>query len=200
MSTTTSPSAASARLDELRTLVQRVWGYSELRPLQAEAMAAAVEGRDALVVLATGAGKSLCYQAPALLRSGLTVVLSPLISLMQDQVVSLTKSGLSAVFINSSLAADEMHRLMNDLADYKMVYVAPERFAVGEFLEKLKQVPIALFAIDEAHCISQWGHSFRPDYRQLSLLKKECPKTPVMALTSTATREVDLNIAGQLKW
>lgn len=175
------------------------FGYNEFRPNQRAIIEACLEGKDVLAVLPTGAGKSICYQLPAMILPGLTVVISPLISLMQDQVVSLTKNGLSAGFLNSSLTADDARRLMNDLGDYKMLYVAPERFAVGEFLEKLKQVPIALFAIDEAHCISQWGHSFRPDYRQLSLLKKEFPKTAVMALTATATREVERDIAGQLK-
>ncbi len=174
------------------------FGYNDFRPNQRGIVEACLSGKDVLAVLPTGAGKSICYQLPAVMMPGLAVVISPLISLMQDQVVSLTKNGLSAAFLNSSLIYEDMHHLMQHLAEYKILYVAPERFANPEFLERLKQVPVALFAIDEAHCISQWGHSFRPDYRQLSLLKKTFPQVPVMALTATATKEVESDISSQL--
>jgi ATP-dependent DNA helicase RecQ len=185
----------------MKTLEEQLkayFGYNDFRPNQKGIVAACLSGKDVLAVLPTGAGKSICYQLPAMLMQGLTVVVSPLISLMQDQVVSLTKSGLAAAFLNSSLHYEDAQHLISHLVDYKILYVAPERFANQGFIQSLQQLPIALFAIDEAHCISQWGHSFRPDYRQLDLLKKNFPKTPIMALTATATREVEADIASQL--
>ncbi|MCC7015350.1 MAG: RecQ family ATP-dependent DNA helicase [Planctomycetes bacterium] len=200
MSTTTSPSAASARLDELRTLVQRVWGYSELRPLQAEAMAAAVEGRDALVVLATGAGKSLCYQAPALLRSGLTVVLSPLISLMQDQIAGLVESGVDAAMLSSAQDGYEKSKVYEMLrgGDLKLLFVAPERFATPGFLGELVAFGLSTLVVDEAHCISHWGHDFRPEYRRIGELRRNHPSIPIQAFTATATPEVRADVVRQL--
>ncbi len=178
--------------------LKKLFGYNEFRPNQREIVSACLEGRDVLAILPTGSGKSICYQLPALLMPGLSVVISPLISLMQDQVVALSKNGLNAAFLNSSLPHDEMRFVMNHLEDYKLLYVAPERFANEEFIQLLRKVPISLFAIDEAHCISQWGHSFRPEYRKLSLLKESFPKTPIMALTATATEDVQTDIAAQL--
>ncbi len=182
----------------VETQLKNYFGYNEFRPFQKEIVESCVAGKDVLAILPTGAGKSICYQLPALVLPGLTVVVSPLISLMQDQVTSLTKRGISAAFLNSSLSMHEIALLMERLSEYKLLYVAPERFATGDFVQSLQRIHIALFAIDEAHCISQWGHSFRPEYRQLSLLKKNFPTTPIIALTATATREVESDISQAL--
>ncbi len=187
-------------MDALLDVVKKHWGYETLRPLQREAMTAAAEGRDSLVVLPTGGGKSICYQAPALLRKGLTVVVSPLISLMKDQVDRLLSHGVPAAFINSSLEASDRARVQAGLArgEYKLIFVAPERFAGGGFDAVLRKAGTAAFAIDEAHCISHWGHDFRLDYRELGRLKREFPGASVHAFTATATPRVRDDIVGQL--
>lgn len=178
--------------------LKKYFGYNEFRDYQKEIVSAILAQRDVLAILPTGAGKSICYQLPALMMSGIAVVISPLISLMQDQVVSLSKNDLPAAFLNSSLPSYEIQHVMNHLNEYKLLYVAPERFADENFIRCLKQSSISFFAIDEAHCISQWGHSFRPEYRKFSLLKKEFPERPVIALTATATKEVQADIASQI--
>jgi ATP-dependent DNA helicase RecQ len=152
-------------------------------------------------LLPTGAGKSLCFQLPALARSGLTVVVSPLISLMKDQVDALTASGVAATFLNSTLKASEVGARMLGLREgkYRLLYVAPERLMLPGFLANLKDWPVSLIAIDEAHCISEWGHDFRPDYRQLAQLRELFPGTPLMALTATATSRVQNDIVTQLR-
>jgi ATP-dependent DNA helicase RecQ len=163
-------------------------------------MTAAAEGRDSLVVLPTGGGKSICYQAPALLRDGLTVVVSPLISLMKDQVDRLLSHGVPAAFINSSLESSDRRRVQAGLArgDFKLIFVSPERFAGGGFDSVLRGGRVVAFAIDEAHCISHWGHDFRVDYRELGRLKREFPEASVHAFTATATPRVREDIVGQL--
>lgn len=185
-------------MDTLEHSLKHYFGYNEFREHQKEIIQALLDKKDVLAILPTGAGKSICYQLPALLLPGVAVVISPLISLMQDQVISLSKDGLSAAFLNSSLPPDEIQSVLRNLHEFKLLYVAPERFADFRFIESLKQAKVSLFAIDEAHCISQWGHSFRPDYRNLSLLKKEFPKSPIIALTATATQEVKDDISTQL--
>ncbi|MDF1798815.1 MAG: RecQ family ATP-dependent DNA helicase [Planctomycetota bacterium] len=175
--------------------VQEVFGIEELRPMQAEAIEANLQGRDLLLVLPTGGGKSLCYQAPALVRPGLTLVISPLISLMKDQVDGLVQNGVAAAMLGSNLESDERRRVMDDLraGTLDLLYVSPERLFSPGFLELVSQgcaQPLAAVAIDEAHCISQWGHDFRPEYRRLGGLREALPGVPLHAYTATATSDV----------
>ncbi|MBA3603840.1 MAG: DNA helicase RecQ [Parachlamydiaceae bacterium] len=178
--------------------LKRWFGYNNFRIHQKEVVVSALQMKDVMAILPTGAGKSLCYQLPAILLPGTAVVISPLISLMQDQVSALEKSGIPAAYINSSLPSHEIWEIFRNLSTYKLLYIAPERFADPSFLERLKALPLSFFVVDEAHCISQWGHSFRPDYRQLALIKREFPDKPVMALTATATADVQADIISQL--
>jgi ATP-dependent DNA helicase RecQ len=196
-------SSVADELSPLETVLDRYWGFASFRPLQREAMDAILAGRDSLVVMPTGAGKSLCFQAPALVRDGLAVVVSPLISLMKDQVDTLVSSGVSAACYNSSMASDRKADVLRGVRDgrYRLLYVAPERL-VGEgadgFLSLIGQRPISFVAIDEAHCISQWGHDFRPEYRQLARLRDQWPNVGLHAFTATATGRVRLDIVSQL--
>lgn len=178
--------------------LKKWFGYNTFRPHQKEIIEGVLDLKDVMAILPTGAGKSLCYQLPALLMEGTVVVISPLISLMQDQVSALTKNKIPAAFINSSVPYFELNEVLNQLAHYKLLYIAPERLNDATFLERLKALKVSFFVIDEAHCISQWGHSFRPDYRQLSLLKANFPDKPLMALTATATLDVEKDIVAQL--
>ncbi|HOJ73544.1 MAG TPA: ATP-dependent DNA helicase RecQ [Phycisphaerae bacterium] len=186
--------------DRLLETVERYWGYKTLRPLQREAMTAALEGRDCLAVLPTGGGKSLCYQAPALLSDKLTVVVSPLIALMKDQVDRLNNRNIPAAFLNSSLDAADKRRVAAGIYNhkYKLIFVAPERFAYEPFYDMLAKADVGAFAIDEAHCISHWGHDFREDYRRLGELKRRFPNACVHAFTATATPHVRQDIIEQL--
>jgi ATP-dependent DNA helicase RecQ len=178
--------------------LKALFGYNDFRHCQKEIVTAVLEHHDVLAILPTGAGKSICYQLPAMLMPGIAVVISPLISLMQDQVVSLYKNGLPAAFLNSSLHSDEIQDLLNNLGNFKLLYIAPERLSDKNFIQHLQRIPISLFAIDEAHCISQWGHSFRLEYRQLSFLKTTFPGSSIVALTATATKDVERDIIAQL--
>ncbi len=187
-------------LDDLLTVIARHWGYKSLRPLQEQAMRACLDGRDSLVVLPTGGGKSLCYQAPAVLRGGTTVVVSPLIALMKDQVDGLRACGVAAAQIDSSLSATERFVHEMDLREgtIRLLFVSPERLVQSDFYRVLQQIEVHSFAIDEAHCISHWGHDFRPEYRQLSRLREFFPQASVHAFTATATEQVRRDIITQL--
>src|ERR1039457_399689 len=184
----------------LHAVLKKVFGFASFRPLQEEIIRDALAGRDVFAVLPTGGGKSLCFQLPALVRPGLTVVVSPLIALMKDQVDALQAAGVAATFLNSSLAAGESRPRLRGLhnGEFRLLYVAPERLMLSGFLDDLKKWNVNLFAIDEAHCISEWGHDFRPEYRQLSSLREIFPGVPMMALTATATERVRGDIVRQL--
>jgi len=183
-----------------RTLKQS-FGYDFFRPLQEEIITDALAGRDVFALLPTGGGKSLCFQLPALIREGLTVVVSPLIALMKDQVDALTASGVAATFINSTLGAAESRARLRGLfnGEYRLLYAAPERLMLDGTIEMLRQWNVAQIAVDEAHCISEWGHDFRPEYRQIAKLRDVFPEVPFMALTATATERVRGDIVKHLR-
>jgi ATP-dependent DNA helicase RecQ len=193
------PDSAPA-LSSLREIIRRHWGFTDFRPLQQEAMAAVLDGRDSLVVMPTGGGKSLCYQAPAVLRGSTTVVISPLISLMKDQVDSLTSSGVPAIQLDSTQSGAERDACLQDLqrGAFRLLFISPERLAMPDFRAFLTRLDIRTFAIDEAHCISHWGHDFRPEYRQLESLREQFPQASLHAYTATATEQVRRDISQQL--
>ncbi len=181
-------------------ILHRVFGYEAFRGQQAAIVQRVIDGGDALVLMPTGGGKSLCYQIPALVRSGTGVVISPLIALMQDQVDALSAVGVRAAFLNSTQDSDERRRVEAALlaGELDLVYLAPERLKLSSTLDLLDRSPVALFAIDEAHCVSQWGHDFRPDYLALSVLHERWPAVPRIALTATATEQTRREIAARL--
>jgi ATP-dependent DNA helicase RecQ len=188
-------------LDQARTTLRERFGYPDFRPGQTRAVESVLRGQDTLVVLPTGGGKSLCYQIPALMLPTLTVVISPLISLMKDQVDALAARGLPATFINSTLpssqVADRMARVLR--GEFKLLYLAPERFDFGSTAERLRERGVSLLAVDEAHCISEWGHDFRPSYLRIAQVRERLGWPPVVALTATATPHVRSDILRQLK-
>jgi ATP-dependent DNA helicase RecQ len=186
---------------DLALTLKTHFGYDEFRPLQRDIISDALAGRDVFVLMPTGGGKSLCFQLPALMREGLTIVVSPLISLMKDQVDALQTSGIPATYLNSTLDRKDALARWGGLhrGEYRMLYVAPERLMLDTFLERALNWNIAQFAIDEAHCISEWGHDFRPEYRELKKLRAHFPDVPMMALTATATERVRADIVKQLK-
>src|SRR5436309_2519231 len=186
---------------DLPGALKKYFGYDEFRPLQEEIVKDALADRDVFALMPTGGGKSLCFQLPALLRDGLTIVVSPLIALMKDQVDALRATGIPATFLNSSLDRHEAAERFRGLnrGEYRLLYVAPERLMLESFFESALNWNIAQIAIDEAHCISEWGHDFRPEYRELKKLRGHFPDVPIMALTATATERVRDDIIKQLK-
>jgi ATP-dependent DNA helicase RecQ len=194
-----------AMIAHLAQTLKRTFGFDAFRPGQEAVVRDVLAGRDVLALMPTGGGKSLCYQLPALLQPGVSLVVSPLIALMQDQVRQLQDNGIAATFINSSIEPAEISRRMAGMlrGDYKLVYLAPERLVLSEFLEgPLRRLSeergINAFVVDEAHCVSEWGHDFRPEYRQLSALRRRHPRVPILAFTATATPRVRSDIVAQL--
>jgi ATP-dependent DNA helicase RecQ len=187
-------------MERLLEALKQYWGYDTFLPLQKEAMECVINNKDSVVILSTGGGKSLCFQAPALCMDGLAVIVSPLISLMKDQVDSLINNGVSAAFINSSLSYEERRQVVNNIKQnkIKLLYVAPERLVLDTSIKFLKQINLSFIAIDEAHCISHWGHDFRPEYRELKILRKAFPNIAIHAYTATATDHVRNDIAQEL--
>ncbi|MEZ0274905.1 MAG: RecQ family ATP-dependent DNA helicase, partial [Roseimicrobium sp.] len=191
----------SAQIHDAREALRKHFGFRAFLDGQESVIAAILGGQDVMIIMPTGGGKSLCYQLPAMVMNGVTVVVSPLIALMKDQVDALQARGIPATVINSTISFEEQKERINALrrGEYKMVYVAPERFRSGMFVDTLKQVDIALFAVDEAHCLSQWGHDFRPDYLRLGEALEKLGRPQVLALTATATPEVRSDIQNTLK-
>ena len=181
-------------------LLKQYFGYGHFRPLQEEIISNVLASNDSLVIMPTGGGKSLCYQLPALRLQGITLVVSPLIALMKDQVDGLKANGIKAEFINSTLHYQEMVRIRGEAlrGEIKILYVSPERLALDGFQSLLNNLNVSLVAVDEAHCISEWGHDFRPDYRGLGALRRSMPDVPFIALTATATHRVRDDIVTQL--
>jgi len=185
---------------DLLTPLRRYWGYSTFRPLQERIVRGLLAGHDACVVMPTGGGKSLCYQLPAVMSEKTAVVISPLIALMQDQAAQLAQMGIPAAVLNSTLSSEEQSRVVREArrGAFRLLYLSPERLQRGDTLEWLQHVPVSFFAIDEAHCISEWGHEFRPEYRQLNRLRNKFPDHPIAAFTASATRQVRHDILAQL--
>jgi ATP-dependent DNA helicase RecQ len=186
---------------DLLEALHRYWGYSSFRPLQERIVGSLVGGQDVCVVMPTGGGKSLCYQLPALALGKTAIVVSPLIALMQDQAAQLAQMGIPAAVLNSTMPGNEQSVIMRRAraGEFRLLYLSPERLARPDTLDWLRTVPVAFFAIDEAHCISEWGHEFRPEYRQLSRLRQEFPDRPIAAFTASATRRVRHDILQQLQ-
>jgi len=200
LSNPTSPAATCPSQPALAALLKQYWGYQDFLSDQATALDAVMAQRDALVVLPTGGGKSMCYQLPALALPGTAIVVSPLISLMKDQVDALIANGIAAAALNSFLSAEERAQVTADLRRdrLKLLYVSPEGLATPRILELLDEIKISYFAVDEAHCVSQWGHEYRPEYRQLGQLRQRFPGTALHAFTATATEAVRTDIVDSL--
>ena len=194
------PAASTAQTETAQRVLKDIFGFQSFRPNQAEIVRAILDRRDCFVVMPTGGGKSLCYQLPAHIMQGVCIVISPLISLMKDQVDAAVANGLRASFLNSSLSASMKRAVEAQLTggELDLIYVSPERFAMPEFIATLKRVALSFVAVDEAHCISEWGHDFRPDYLNLATIVKQFPEVPVTAFTATATHRVQQDIIAKL--
>ncbi len=188
-------------LSQAREVLQRYWGYPDFRPGQIPIVEAALQGRDVLGLLPTGGGKSICFQVPALCKPGICLVISPLIALIKDQVDQLTSRGIKAIGLYSGFRPSEIDRLLDNAVygDYRFLYASPERLKTEIFRARFSRMKVSLIVVDEAHCISQWGHDFRPAYREISWLRKEAPHIPIIAVTATATPEVRKDIVEQLE-
>src|SRR3972149_3207795 len=186
--------------DALQPILKKYWGFDEYLPLQREAMQCVLDDRDSVVVLPTGGGKSLCFQAPAMCREGLAVVVSPLLALMKDQVDGLTACGVPAAAVNSTHGIEEKRRVARQVesGELRLLYMSPERLVTSRTLDFLANQNVSFFAIDEAHCISAWGHDFRPEYRGLRQLRERFPDVAIHAYTATATEHVRSDIVEQL--
>jgi ATP-dependent DNA helicase RecQ len=184
-----------------KNALKRYFGYDQFRPLQEQVIQSVLKGNDALVIMPTGGGKSICYQIPAIIMDGVAVVVSPLIALMKDQVEGLRANGVAADFLNSSQTNSEQAEVIERIVDgkVKLLYVSPEKLVSQDFYYLLLQLKVNLFAIDEAHCISVWGHDFRPEYTKMAYLKKQFPHVPVIALTATADNLTQKDIVNQLE-
>ena len=189
-------------LQKATEILSTYFGYDSFRNGQKQVIEQVLRGEDSLCIMPTGGGKSLCYQIPALMQDGISLVITPLISLMKDQVDQLEQLGIPAALINSTLSTAELRSTMADIqsGEYRMLYISPERLQSAEFIEMMRQLPIPLIAIDEAHCISQWGHDFRPSYKNIYPFIKSLPTKPtVLALTATATPHVQDDICRSLQ-
>lgn len=196
------PNLRTSSMPDLLNPLRLTFGYDSFRPLQREIIEAHLDGKDTFALLPTGGGKSLCFQLPAIVRStGLTIVVSPLIALMKDQVDQLQEAGVAATYLNSSLTSAEARSRLAGLhrGEWRLLYVAPERLMLDQWTENLKAWNVTAIAIDEAHCVSEWGHDFRPEYRQIARLREWLPEVPIMALTATATERVRADIITHLK-
>src|SRR4030095_2832496 len=182
-------------------ILEQYWHYNAFRPQQEDIIQSVLDGHDALALLPTGGGKSICFQVPALMKDGLCLVISPLVALMKDQVQNLEKRGIKAIALTGNLSFDETMKLFDNClyGNYKFLYLSPERLKSEWVLERTKNLPLNLIAIDEAHCVSQWGHDFRPAYLKIGLLKEHFPKIPFLALTASATNRVQEDVVNQLK-
>lgn len=191
----------SVTLPKPTEILKKYWGYSRFRPLQEEIINSALQQRDTLALLPTGGGKSLCYQVPSLLQDGLTLVVTPLIALMQEQVETLLSREIPAAHISSGMHRAEVYRVLNNAAEgaYKLLYISPERIQTELFEEFLPALNVQLIAVDEAHCVSQWGHDFRPDYLQIKTIRQVFKNIPVLALTASATKDVEADVIKQLE-
>ncbi|EKD42127.1 MAG: hypothetical protein ACD_73C00318G0003, partial [uncultured bacterium] len=187
-------------MNPAQQILKLVFGFDQFRGEQEKIISHVIQGNDALVLMPTGSGKSLCYQIPAIVRPGTAIIVSPLIALMQNQVSALKVMGVKAAFLNSSLDAQQMREVETHLrrGQLDLLYVAPERLLTENFLDLISQIPLALFAIDEAHCVSQWGHDFRPEYLKLKILHERFPTVPRIALTATADRVTQKEISEKL--
>src|SRR5215217_4323083 len=187
---------------DVQSLLKQYWGYDDFRPLQKEIIESILSGKDTMAILPTGGGKSICFQVPALATEGICIVISPLIALMKDQVENLKKRSIPALLIHSGMQrADIVQTLRNARHSYfKFLYISPERLETSLFKDYLPSLDVNLIAVDEAHCISQWGYDFRPSYLRIAEFRKELPGVPVLALTASATPEVQRDITEKLQF